>query len=133
MYKVSEHKYWWKISIKTITKIQHNKPDVVIWNHNEKLCSIIEFSCSADINISKKINEKMNSYGPLLRNLQILYPEYKFEMIPIVVVALGYILKCLTQYLSQLGFNNIKIRKIIRKMQNISVSGTVKICKTFEV
>ena len=133
MYKVNEHEYWWKISVKTITKIQHNKPDVVIWNHNEKLCSIIEFSCPADINISKKINEKMNSYGPLLRNLQILYPEYKFEMIPIVVGALGYVLNCLTQYLSQLGFNNIKIRKIIRKMQNISVSGTVKICKTFEV
>ena len=45
-------------------------------------------------------------------------------MIPIVVGALGYVLKCLTHYLSQLGFSNIKIRKIIRKMQNIRVSGT---------
>ena len=93
------------MSIKTITKITHNKPDVVIWNHNEKLCSIIEFSCLADINISRKIDEKMNTYGPLLRNLQILYPEYKFEMIPIVVGALVYVPKCLTQYLSQLGFH----------------------------
>ena len=37
-------------------------------------------------------------------------------MIPIVVSALGYVPKGLTQYLSQLGFNNIEIRKIIRKM-----------------
>ena len=73
----------------------------------------------------------MNTYGPLFKNLQILYPEYKFEMIPIIVGAIGYAPKCLTQYLSQLGFNNIEIRKIIRKMQNISVSGTEKICKTF--
>ena len=53
----------------------------------------------------------MNIYGPLLRTLQILYPEYKFQMMPIVVGALGYVLKCLTQYLSQLGFNNIEIKE----------------------
>ena len=51
-------------------------------------------------------------------------------MIPIVVGALGYVPKGLTQYLCQLGFNTIELRKIIRKMQNISVSSTVKICKT---
>ena len=69
---------------------------MLIWNHNEKLCSIIKFNCPAVINIPRKINEKMNTYGPLLRNLQILYPEYKFEMIPFVVGALGYVPKCLT-------------------------------------
>ena len=88
-----------------------NKPDVVIWKHNEKLCSIIEFNCPADTNISRKTDEKLNSYGPLLRNLQILYPDYKLEMRPIVFGALGYVPKCLTQYLCQLGFNNIEIRK----------------------
>ena len=51
-------------------------------------------------------------------------------MILIVVGALGYVPKCLTQYLCQLGFNTIKLRKIIRNMQNISVFSTVKICKT---
>ena len=40
-------------------------------------------------------------------------------MILIVFGALGYVPKYLTQYLSQLGFNNIEIRKILRKMQNI--------------
>ena len=69
---------------------------MLIWNHNEKLCSIIKFNCPAVINIPRKINEKMNTYGLLLRNLQILYPEYKFEMIPVVVGALGYVPECLT-------------------------------------
>ena len=100
----------------------------MIWNYNEKLCSVIAFSCPADINISRKIDENMNTCGPLLR---ILYPEYKFEMIAIVVGALDYVPKCLTQYLRQLGFNTIELRKTVRKMQNVSVSGTVKICKTF--
>ena len=131
MYKDNEYEYWWNVSLKTITELPHNKPDVVIWNYNEKPCIIIAFSCPADINISRKIDENMNTYGPLLRNLQSLYPEYKLEMIPIVIGALGYVPNCLTQYLRQLGFNIIELRKIIRKMQNISVSGTVKICKAF--
>ena len=32
-------------------------------------------------------------------------------MMPIVVGPFGYVLKCLTQYLSQLGFNNIEIKE----------------------
>ena len=58
-----------------------------------------------------RLIKKMNTYGPLLRNLQILYLEYKFQMMPIVVGPFGYVLKCLTQYLSQLGFNNIEIKE----------------------
>ena len=66
----------------------------MIWKWNEILWRIIEFSCPTDINISRKINKKMMIYGPFLRKLQILYPEYKFEMIPIVAGAFGYVTKC---------------------------------------
>ena len=52
-------------------------------------------------------------------------------MQPIIVGAFGDVPKCLTRFLSQFGFDNIVIREIISKMQNISVSGTVKIRKTF--
>ena len=114
VYKVNEYEYWWNIRNTKITKISHNKPDVVIWNHNEKLYSIIEFSCPADANISQKIDEKLNTYGSLLRNLQILYPEDKFEMMPIEVGALDYVPKCLTKHLCQLGFNTIGIRKNVK-------------------
>ena len=103
----------------------------MICNYSERLCRIIDFSCPADINISRKIDEKMNIYCPLLRNLQVLYLLCKFEIIPFVAGALGYVPKCSTQYLSQLGLSNIEIRKIIRRMQNISVSSKVKICKTY--
>ena len=81
---------------KTATKIPHKKPDLVIWDKENKMCSIVEFSCPADINITQKVNDKINVYGLLIRNLQIMYPKYKFNMIPIIVGALGYIPKCLT-------------------------------------
>ena len=98
--------------IKTLTKIPHNKPDVVIWKQNEKLCSIIEFSCPADVNISSKIDEKMKTYASLLINLQSLCPEEKFEYMFIEVGALCYVPKYLTRYLCQVGFNTIQIRKM---------------------
>ena len=77
IYKEHPREYWWNISIKTATKIPHNKPDLVIWNKETKLCSIIEFSCPLDTNIGRKVNEKLETYGCLVQNLQILYPDYK--------------------------------------------------------
>ena len=39
----------------------------------EKYVKFIEISYSADVNITKKVEENLNSYGPLIRNLQIMY------------------------------------------------------------
>ena len=59
-----------------------------------------------------------------------MYPHYKFQMVPIVIGALGYIPKCLEMYIHQLGLNKIETEKLVQKLQNLSASGTVKIYKT---
>ena len=115
--------YWWNISNKTAMKVPHNKPNIVIWDDLNKECSIFEFSCPADVNISNKVNQKNNVYGMLIRNMQILYPDYKFNMIPIIVNALGYIPKCLKGYICDLGFDEKEAVKHIINMQNIVASG----------
>ena len=61
--KIGDTEYWWNISIKTATKIPHIKPDLVIWDKANKLCSIVEFSCPADINIMQKVNNKIKFMG----------------------------------------------------------------------
>ena len=127
--KIGDKEYWWNISIKTATKIPHNRPDLVIWGKANKLCSIAEFRCPADINIKQKVNYKINVYGVSIHNLQIMHPQYKFNMIPIIVGALGYIPKCLTSYLQDLGFDKNELTVYIEKMQNIVACGTVTICK----
>ena len=55
--------------------------------------------------------------------MQILYPDYKFNMIPIIVNALGYIPKCLKRYICDLGFDEKEAVKHIINMQNIVTSG----------
>ena len=117
--------------MQTATKVPHSKPDIVIWAQEKKICTILEVSCPTDVNISRKIDEKLNNYAPLVRNMQIMYSDYKFAIVPIIIGALGYVSKCLSKYLFQLGFDNLEINGLIRKLQNISACGTVKICKTF--
>ena len=69
IYNTNDKEYWWDTPIMTATKIKQNKPDLAIWNKTEKICTFIEFSCPADINMSKKIAEKTVNYRALLRNL----------------------------------------------------------------
>ena len=129
--KIGDNGYWWNLSINTAQKVPHNKPDLVIWNTKEKTCNILEFSCPADINITKKEEEKLSAYVPLVWNLQIMHPNYNYKIIPVVVGALDSFLKLLNGYLCQLGFNSLETKIIICKMQSISATGTAEICKSF--
>ena len=119
------------IPIKTATKIPHTKPDLIIWNHEKFVCTAVEFSCPLDWNIIKKVTEKKNIYGALIRNMQVMYPNYKFEMIPIVIGCLGYLQKDLKTYMKQLGFDDKEIPFLVRRLQTALISGTVNICKAF--
>ena len=88
------------------SKIPQNKPDLVIWSKANELCSIVKFSCPADTKIMQKVN-KICVYGLLIHNLQTMYPQYKYNMIQIIVGALGFILKFLTSYLQDTGFTKM--------------------------
>ena len=44
-------------------------------------------------------------YTPLVRNLQILHPRYKFDIAPIVGGAMGFVPKCLVTYLKMVGLS----------------------------
>ena len=109
----------------------HNKPDLIIWNWETIVCTIVEFGCPLDINAIKKVSVKLEVYAPLVRNLQIMCPGYKFEIAPIVVGAMGYVPKCLVTYLKMVGFEGKEIKLLIRRMQVKSISGSAKVCKRF--
>ena len=84
-----------------------NKSDIVIWDQEKKLCTIVEVCCPADVNISRKIDEKLNNHASPIRNMQMMYSDYKFVVVPLLLEPL-------------VMFQN-------SKLQNISACGTVKI------
>ena len=45
---------------------------MITWNNEVKTFQVIELSCPADVNVSKKLSEKENLYGPLIRSIQLI-------------------------------------------------------------
>ena len=89
----------------------------------EKLCQVTHFSCPADINVSRRVEEKVATYGPLIRNLQIMYNDYHFKMLLFVVGALGTIANATKESLKEIKFSKTEINKLLRNLQNNSVIG----------
>ena len=58
-------------------------------------------------------------------------PYYKFQVAPIVVGAMGSVPKCLTNYLQMIGFSEKESKVLIPMLVIKSITGSVKICKTF--
>jgi hypothetical protein len=127
----NNHEFWWNIPIKTCTKVKNNRPDIVMWDHERKTCTVIEIACPLDVNIISKENEKEAIYGPLLRNMQIMYPKYSFSFVPIIIGATGFVGKSLKHQLLKLGFAKKAVPRLITSLQVQAASGTVKIVKTF--
>ena len=101
----------------------------MIWYQEEKIFRVIEFSPLV-ININRKVNEKLQQYGPLVCNSQ-MYPQYKFQVAPFVIGAIGYVLKGLINYLKIIGFNKHESKALISNVEIESILGTVKIAKRF--
>eukprot|EP00106_Octopus_bimaculoides_P020898 XP_014788340.1 PREDICTED: uncharacterized protein LOC106882245 [Octopus bimaculoides] len=85
----NKKEYCWNIPVKILIKCKHDRPDIMICHREEKLCTIVEIIWPTDVNIKLKISEKEDTYTELLRNLQLLYLDYKFRFIPVIIGALG--------------------------------------------
>ena len=130
IHKQDNLEYWWYFSINTATEIPHNKPDLLLWDRDEKVCRVIEFICPA-ISVSRKVEEKMAARGPLISHLQIMHKDYRFKILPVLVGILGTISNANKESLKEMKFYKIEINKLLRKLRNKSLRDTVKICKTF--
>ena len=121
---------WWDVRIKTAPKVPNNKPDMVIWNHDLKECTIVEVGVPLDVNVPRTESEKAEKYTPLMLGLQRLYPKFKIQVVPIVIGATGHITKNLKRHLVQLGFKEREVNPVISKLQERAIMGTVKIVKS---
>jgi len=84
-------------------------------------------SVPLDTNVGKKVTEKINHYMGLVTELQRVYRQYKFSVIPIVVGCLGCIPTSLEKNIKDIGIKNY----IIGRLQKTAILGSLKIVKTF--
>ena len=128
---IGNKEIWWNMPIKTANKVEYNRSNVVIWNRETKVCHLVEISVPLDINISNRQVVKRDKYMPLVSEMQQLYRNYTFKIIPVIVGCIGAIPKSLEQNLKKLGLEDATYKPLIKKLHKTALLGSVKIMKTF--
>ena len=109
--------------------VKHNTPDIVVWKKQEKIRQIIDISVPLDQNINTKFQEKINNYILLASEMQRMYRDYKFKIIPVIIGALGTITNELKKSVRNINGTSDE-NKIIKHMQKTAMIGSLKITKT---
>ena len=127
--RVGEKEIWWDKIIDTPGKINHNRPDIVLWELDTKVCKIIDICVPLDFNVTLCETTKRDNYTPLVGQLKKMYPGYTYTIIPVVIGALGTVPRKLKENLEKIGIQGIE--STISKMQKMAILGGINIVKTF--
>ena len=121
---------WWDKKITVQPPIECNRPDIVLWDLHKRKCLIIDICVPMDVNVAREEKVKCDKYVLLASRLQRLYPQYTYEIVPIVVGSTGFISKKLRTHLEQCGFEKEKVNTLIPILQRKALRGSMKIVKT---
>lgn len=113
----------WNVPIQTDREIRANRPDIVIKNHKNKTCQLIDVSVPSDYNIAKKECEKLSKYCDLKIECQRMW-NMKCKVIPIVIGATGVVSKEFCKYTS-----NISEKLRPDQIQKTAILGTAYILR----
>ena len=82
---------WYVREIKIITKVEKNKPDILIWNNESNTCQLVEITVPLDTNVKSSTTKKDTKDILLVSQLQRLYKNYHFNIVTVTVGGLGAI------------------------------------------
>jgi hypothetical protein len=79
----------WTQHVETDRPIPNNKPDIIIWDSEERTCMLIDVAISGDRNMIKKEAEKILKYKDLI-HIQRMW-NVKTKVMPVIIGAIGTI------------------------------------------
>ena len=103
--------------------IPARRPNLIIINEKKRICKIVDFAVPADHRINLKESEKKDKYLDLARELKKLW-NMKVMIVPIVIVALGTIIKGLIK-----GLEDLEVGGQVETIQTTALLRTVKILR----
>ena len=71
----------------------NNRPDIIVIEKKDKSCKLIDPSCPFDTRIEKKEDEKCTNYNDLKYEIARIWKMKKVDIIPVVIGALGIVIK----------------------------------------
>ena len=122
--RIKNTKIWWDKKVMTQKKIKHDRPDIIIWDKENKHCKIVDVSVPLDTNVKLREQMKRDYYIELIDQLQRIYLTYKYAVIPVIVGALGTVPKTLKENLIQIGINKEESGDLVERMQKSAIGNT---------
>ena len=92
-------KLLWDINVQCDHVIEARKPDIILVNKESKVCAIIDVAIPGDIRVCEKETEKVEKYQDLKREIVKIWKMKEVKVIPIVILALGCVLKSLVKWI----------------------------------
>ena len=122
---------WWNTLVKLPNKVEHNHPDLIVWNTDAKLCTLAEVCIPLDTYVTLRSTWKEELYIPLISEMSRVCKNYTFEMIPIVIGGLGTVPSSLSVSIRRLEIREKRFKPLLRRIQRAALIGSLKICNTF--
>lgn len=118
-------KIYWDLTIVTDRGVEHNRPDMVVWNKTETTALIIDFAVPLDNNIAKAYGEKMTKYESLARQMRDMWKLRSVRIIPLIITANGLVHRKTAAHIEELKLPS----NTLTWMQKAVILGTVGIIR----
>lgn len=121
----SDVKIYWDIPIATDQGVEHNRPDLVIWDKKKNEATIIDFAVPFDQNLMKAYKDKISKYEALARQMKSMWRLQKVEIKPMIISCNGLVHRKTVQHIREL---QLPINALCW-MQKAVILGTVNIIR----
>ena len=116
-------KIMWDMTMFTDKKLKHNRPDISIFDKQERKWTFIDVAVPYDANVSKTEDNKIDRYKDLSFEIERLQ-NCKSTVVPVVVGALGVVSKKHKTYLERLELGHV-----LGGIQMTAILGTANILR----
>lgn len=121
------HKLYWDRSILTDRTIQHNRPDITLWDKSAKKVWFIDVAVVNTSNMMTTYQTKIDKYRELVFAVKEQWRVSEVKTIPIVLSATGVIPKTLCRSLEELSLE----KSIIIGLQKSVIISTCSLVRRF--
>ena len=96
----------------------------MVLDKTERTCLIIDVACPFDMPVKDKEKEKIENYQDLKQELKRIWKLCRVTVVPIIIGALGTVLKDLKKWLAEIG-----VTYRLESLQRAYLLGTARILR----
>jgi hypothetical protein len=129
----SRCRIYWNYSFPTTRQLSATKPDIVLFDLDEKTITLIEMTCPAEYNISRKEVEKRDKYRDLMVELRQIHSGYKVRLVVLVIGVLGGMKESFLGEVKNIPKCRSNSNMLACKMQKAVILGSLRVLRAHEV